>query len=218
MPEISEEELKKLQDASKERDTLKSEKEKIDKERSDKEKADKEKADKEKAEKDGDLNDKVSRERKAAEDKKEETKKLEVALKFNMGLESFVKENSEILPSDIPEIVKAAEKEKYDTAIEKASAIRSAVMKSFFSVQAHVDLLTAAQKQTLEDWNKLTKNGREERSAFIYENLFEPALEMHKKIKKAEELGKSQSGFVSGNKVQDDYKQRLINLHKKGEK
>ncbi len=170
----------------------------------------KEKEDKEKDDKDNDLREKVRKEKEEKEGKQTEVKGLEKVLGFNMSVANFVKENSDILPSEIPELLKAAEKEKYDTAQEKAGVIKTAFIEAFFAVQAHVDLLTATQKTALDDYLKLTKNGKQVKAADIYENLFEPALETLKKVKKAEELGKARSGYASSSKVEDGYKQRLI--------
>lgn len=215
MPEISDDDLKQFQ-------ALKADKEKSEKDakdRSDKEakdKADKEakdKADKEAKDKEGsggDLRDKVRKEKEASESKAGELKGIEKALAFNMAIEKFVVDNKDALPSEIPELLKAAEKEKYDSAAEKAAAIKSAFVQSFFSVQGNVEMLTASQKSTLDDYLKLTKNAKEQKASEIYENLFEPALETLKKVKKAEELGKARSGLHSSSKGEDSYKAKLM--------
>ena len=215
MPEISDDELKALNDAKAERDALKAE---ADRAKADKEKADKEAADKLKNKggdgkpdpKDDDLNTRVRKEREAADKNKTEIKSIESALKFNLSVNDFVKTNLDVLPAEIGELLKAAEKESYDSAAEKANAVKTAFIQSFFAVQEHVDLLTANQKTALADYLKLTKNGKEARAEAIYENLFEPALETLKKVKKAEELGKARMGLSPGSKVDDAYKQKLM--------
>ncbi len=162
-----------------------------------------------------DLDQKVRDQKKTEEDAKGESKKLEDALKFNLEVKDFVQSNKDILPSEAQDILNAAEKEKYDTAIDKAAAIRTAVIKSFFDIQANIDSLTGKQKTQLEDYLKLTKKGREEKSEFIFENIFEPALEMVKKVKKMDELGKARSGVSTGTKAGDEYKQKLIDGSRK---
>ena len=157
-----------------------------------------------------DLGSKAKKARKAEEDKKNETKRVESALKFNLGVEEFVKGNKDLLPNEISDILKAAEKETYDGAIDKANALRAAFVKSFFAVQANLETLTTSQKSKLEDYLKLTQKGREDKAKEMYEDVFEPALETLKKIKKAEDLGKARSGFATGTKVEDEYKERLI--------
>jgi hypothetical protein len=144
---------------------------------------------------DTDLNDKVLAEKKDKEQRTLETKKLEGAMTFNLQSDKFIKEHESILPKDMTDIFKAADKEKYDSQIEKAAAIKSALIYSFFKVQANLDSLTASQKSAIEDYEKLTKRGREEKAEEIFTNIFEPSLAMIKQIKKAEEIVKTKNGL-----------------------
>jgi len=162
-----------------------------------------------------DLRKKVQKEKDDAEAEKSKMKTIENSLSFNVSIGQFVKDNADVLPEEISEILKRAEKEKYDTAGEKASAIKTAFIESFFSVQANVDALTPKQKSQLDDYLKLTKNGKDQKAESIYENIFEPALESLKRVKKVEELGKARSGIVSGSKVEDGYKNRLMEASRK---
>lgn len=159
---------------------------------------------------DAGLRDKAAKDRADVESRKGESKRLENALKFNLNLSTFVKDNGDVLPAEIQDILKVSEKESYDSAVEKASAIKTAFIQSFFAVQANMDLLTANQKSQVEDYLKLTKNGKESKSEAIFENILEPVLETMRKVKKAEELGKSRSNFATPSKVEDGYKARLI--------
>lgn len=168
------------------------------------------------ANKDGDLQAKAQKDREENDKQNANSKRLENALKFNIGAADFVKNNKDILTADMEGILKAAEKENYDTAFAKANAVKVGMIGTFFSIQANVDFLTQAQKSQLEDFMKLTKNGKEDKAEHVFENIFEPAIEMLKKVKKAEELGKAKSGFSSGSSVENEYKQRLINQAKKG--
>lgn len=140
---------------------------------------------------------------------------LEKALSFTLKANDFYSSNKDLIPSDVAEMIEMASKENYDSAITKASAIKSGIIESFFSVESNLGLLTTSQKKELEDFRKLTKNGRESKASKVYEFVLEPALEIVKRVKKAEELAKSRNGFSSSNSVTDDYKQRLINGAKK---
>lgn len=178
----------------------------------------KEKEPKEKEEdddKEDDLMDKARKEKEAKAKQGEDTRKLEGALKFNLSVADFVKSHKDLLPTEVEDVLKQADKETYDSAIEKANAIKSAMIKTFFSVQAHLDLLTASHKVKVDDYFKLSKNGREEKAASIYEDVFEPALETLKKVKKAEELGRSGNGLSGGSKHENAYKDKLINVSRK---
>jgi len=165
---------------------------------------------------DDDLQAKAKKEKEEADKNSNNSKQIEGAIKFNLGVADFVKNNKDILPTEIETILKVAEKENYDTAAAKASAVKVGIVQSFFAIQSNMDTLTQAQKSQLEDFQKLTKNGKEDRAAHVYENIFEPAIEMLKKLKKAEEVGKARTGFSSGSSVENDYKERLIKQALKG--
>lgn len=156
---------------------------------------------------DKDLQQKAREQREADEKKSGDTKALEAALRFGMQSENFLKQNASLLPKDIAEIFKAAEKENYSNAIEKDAALKAAIVQSFFAVQANHDLLTDGLKSQLEDYLKLTKNGKQEKAQHVYSSIFEPALEMMRRTKKAEALSK---GHGSASEVDQGYKNRLM--------
>lgn len=219
MPEITDKELEEFNALKKDKADAET-KRKADEEKKNQEEADRKKKEEEEKAKGGkkdeeDLGTKAAKERQAENDRKADAKKIESALKFNLGVSQFAKDHADLLPGEVESILRVADKENYDTALDKANAIRAELVKSFFSVQDNVSALTPAQKATLDDFLKLTKNGKEEKAEFIYENLFEPALQTMKRIKKAEELGKARSGFAGTDKVQDGYKARLMAASKK---
>lgn len=165
--------------------------------------------------KDDDLIKKVAKDKETAEEVARQTKEIERALGFNMKIEGFVKENKDLLPAEIGAIITQANKETYDTAHAKASAVKSAIIQSYFAVQSNVDALTPSQKVALEDYLKLTKSGKEQRAADVYENIFEPALETIRKVKKAEEVGRSRSGYAMSSDTHSAYKDRLVKIARK---
>lgn len=164
---------------------------------------------------DDDLNEKARKAKEAKEKDAVKTKELEGALKFNLSVADFVKSNKDLLPTEVEDVLKEAEKESYDSAFEKANAVKAGMIKAYFSVQANLDFLTASHKTQIDDYFKLTKNGREEKAAQIFENIFEPAIETMKKVKKAEELGKASGGHSGGSKHENAYKEKLMNVSKK---
>jgi hypothetical protein len=155
-----------------------------------------------------DLETKARKEREAKAAAGADSKKLEEALRFSLGAKDWLKSNASLLPKDMEGIFTAAEKETYGTAMEKDQAIKSGLIQSFFKVQANLDLLTEGPKSDLEDWLKLTKNGKEEKAQQIFKSVFEPALEMLKRVKKAEQL--NQGGHVNSSEVDAAYKDRLM--------
>ncbi len=164
---------------------------------------------------DPDLNQKVKQQRDQDDKRSQDTKALESALTFNLTSSEFLKQNESVLPKDISDIFKAAEKETYGSAIEKSQAMKSAIIQSFFSQQSNVEYLTESQKVSLADFLKLTKNGKEEKSKDIYDNLFEPALGTLKRVKKAEELGRANSGLNSSTDAEQAYKNKLMQMGEK---
>lgn len=147
---------------------------------------------------DNDLADKARKDREEKDKKKHDDKKLEAALLFNMSKDKFIEEHKSILPSDMADIFAKADKEQYESLIDKANDTKASIIKTFFSVQANVDeLLTPAHKRSLEDYLKLTREARQEKADQIWENVFEPAFQMLKRVKKAEELRNSENGFDS---------------------
>lgn len=163
----------------------------------------------------GDIVSKARGEIEAADKAANTTKQLESALKFNLEIDSFVKANKSLLPAEVEKIIEVANRETYDSAVDKTNAIKIGLMTSFFNQQANLDVLTPSQKAQVEDFQKLSKKGKEMKAAALYENVFEPALEVFKRIKKAEEVVKARSGIVSGSSTEDAYKQKMINFSKK---
>jgi len=163
------------------------------------------------AEDDGEGDDLAEKARKARDEKNKgqnDHKALEAALKFDMSSENFLKENEALLGSDIKDIFEAAKKETWTSAVQKEASIKSSLVQTFFKIQAHVDLLTAPLKQKLEDYKKLTKDGKEEKALEMYDYVFGPAFEMLKQLKKAEEIKKG--GGAIEDKTQPLWQQNLI--------
>lgn len=172
-----------------------------------KEKAEREKNNPPPKEKEGaDLAEKARLEREANEKKAGETKTLEGALKFTMAAQTWAKDNAALLPKNTAQILEQSEKENYGNAIEKANAIKEAVVLEFFAQQSNLDLLTESQKEALADFKNLTKNVRQERVQQFYASVFEPTLESLRKIKKAEAL---QKGLATPSNAEDAYEKKL---------
>ncbi len=171
-----------------------------------------------KKDEDPELIDKARKQRESDDKKVADTKALERALTFNLKSQDFLKTNESLLPKDVADIFKSAEKENYSNAIEKDAAIKSGIVQSFFGIQANVDLLTPGLKSSLDDYLKLTKTGKQEKAQAIYDGVFEPAFEMLKRIKKAEALNK---GFGNEGDEETAYKNKMMKLsrsHYLGEK
>jgi len=154
--------------------------------------------------------DRVAADKKDKEQTSLREKQMEGALKFNLSSDKFIKEYESILPKDISEIFAAAAKEKYDSQIDQANATKASLMKSFFSQQVNLDVLTENQKAAVEDFLKLSATARQEKSAELYSGVFEPVLEMLKRVKKAEQVAKANNGQVDSNDSDKAFKDRMI--------
>jgi hypothetical protein len=161
---------------------------------------------------DSDLADKARKEREKAEASNADSKKLESALRFSLGAPEWLKTNATLLPKTIEGILAQADKENYGNAVEKDSAIKAGIISEFFAIQANTDLLTASQKLALEDFQKLTKNVKQERAQQIFDSIFEPTFEMLKRIKKAEQLSK---GTVDQSDVSAAHRDKIVNFSRK---
>jgi len=165
-----------------------------------------------KSDDDDDLLSKARKSSKEDDKKTSDIKALESSIKFNLGSDEWLKTNSTLLPKGIEAIFKESNKEKFDSEMEKASAIKAGIVQEFFSIQANLDLLTPGLKNQLEDYLKLTKTGKQEKAQQIYESVFEPAFELLKRVKKTEAL---QKGFSTPTEIEDSYKKRLMQGSKK---
>lgn len=157
-----------------------------------------------------DLRAKAQKEKEAEEEETGKTRRTEGAIKFNMAIPEFVKTNKDILPDEIAQILKTSANEKYDTEVERAAAVKAGIIQSFFSIAKNEEALTTSQREALKLYLGLTKKAKEERAADVYENIFEPAVETLKKIRKAEELAKGSSGQTAGSTSENQYKDRLV--------
>lgn len=177
------------------------------------------KADLEKATKKGDpppddpsLGDKVRKEQEEKDKAAKREKALESAIGFAHASKDFIKANAGLLPKTIEGIFAKAETEKYDSAVDKANAIKVEIVKEFFSVQANMDLLTSTQKNEVEEFLKLTKNGKQDRIENMYAMIFEPTLETLRKVEKAKQVNLETKDQTDGEKA---YVDRMMNLSKK---
>lgn len=135
------------------------------------------------------------------DDKKEKDKtaEMEKSAIFNANLNQFVKDNGPLVSPRLASVVEVANKENFANSTERARELKGAIVKEFFSVESNVKHLTDSQKARLDFFLTQTKNGRAEQITAIWDDLFEPTLELVRKIKSFEEKSsgkvKSDSGI-----------------------
>lgn len=162
---------------------------------------------------DNELADKVRKDREAKEKQTAEGKVLESALKFTISAPEWLKTNASLLPKSVEGLFAQAEKENYDSAIEKANAVKAGIVSEFFAIQSNQDLLTESQKLSLAEFKALTKTDKQARVQAIYDQIFEPTFEALKKIKRAEQIGKG--GGVESSDFETNYKNKMMGVSRK---
>lgn len=164
-----------------------------------------------------DLADQAKKDREETERKSKQEKSMEAAITFNHASKDFLKANVGLIPKTLESVFTAAEKEKFDSQVEKANAIKAGIVQEFFAVQDNHDLLTAAQKSELDEFLKLTKNGKQDRVENIYAMIFEPTLETKRKIEKAKQVNLDTKDQTDGEKAYVDRMMKLSQKHYLGE-
>lgn len=164
------------------------------------------------------LADKAKKEREAAEANIASQKAMESAINFNIQSKDYLKVNGAFLPKTVESIFAQAEKQNYDSAIQKANAIKAAILSEVFVVKEWVEHLTGPQKIEVENFLKLTNNGKQERVENIYSMIYEPTLEMVKKIEKAKQLNNGAKNQTDGEKMLAERMAKLSRKHYLGEK
>lgn len=159
-----------------------------------------------------DLSDRARNQREELDKKNSDQKRITNAVKFTMGSQDWLKNNATLLPKTVPDLFVHAERETYNSEIEKADAIKVGIVNEFFAIQSNLDLLTDTQKNMLDDWKNLTKTDKQERIQNVYDLVFEPSFERLRGQRKAEHLAK---GTNESTHSEDAYKKRLMEISRK---
>lgn len=158
-----------------------------------------------------DINDKVLQERADRDKADAEARQIESAITFTVRKDQFLAENKDLLPEEMGDIFTKLETETFKNSIDKANASKDAIIKSFFSVQSNMDLATENHKKQINAYLALTQEGRKEKAADVYVNIFEPALETLRRVKKAEQASLANRGLSSDTTdAAKRYKNKLI--------
>jgi len=164
------------------------------------------------------LADRVRKEQDVKDQASKREKSLESAIGFVHASKDFLKSNQGLLPKTVDGVFAMADKEKYDSAIDKANAIKVEIVKEFFAIQANIDLLTQTQKNEVEEFLKLTKNGKQDKIESMYSMVFEPTLETLRKVEKARHLQLDPKNQSDAEKVYTDRMMKLSKKHYLGDK
>lgn len=147
------------------------------------------------------LLDKISKQKKQDTDQKALAARIASATLFNDKLETFLKEYAGILPEDVNELPKTASEVDYPDAIQRANALKSSLVTSFFKEEANKKYLSESQNAKLKSWLALGKDARAEEAHQIYESIFEPAVNHARSVRQAQLKQKEDS--YAGSKDSD---------------
>lgn len=161
---------------------------------------------------DPDLAEKAKKDREAKEAQARTEKTIAGAVKFDIEVKQWAKDNASLLPKTIDSIFAQAEKEVYGSTLEKVQSIKVGIMSEYFAIQSNLDQLTDAQKILVDEFKKLTKTDKQARVDELYSSVFEPTFEYSKKLERAKQV---RDGTVSPNDVQKAYADRMIQLSRK---
>lgn len=89
---------------------------------------------------------------------------LESAIKFNMEIGTFIKNNEKILPEEAQKIVETINAKNFSGEKEKANNTRKALIDSFIQVEDNIKILPASQKELVEKYKRLTEDEKVKQS------------------------------------------------------
>lgn len=128
---------------------------------------------------------------------------MESAIKFNMNIEKFVKDNEKVLPSEAKKIIETIGGRNFGSESEKANNTRKAIIDSFIQLQANIDVLPASQKEAVERYKNLTEEEKVKQSSRFW-GIVDVGTTNKVLMRKAEQ----QRGDSSGNA--DDFEKRFL--------
>lgn len=154
-----------------------------------------------KSEHEEDLTKNIEAEKKRKLQDQQTQEKIVTAAKFNIRLDTFLKEYSGVLPADANEIPKAASLDKYPGEVERSNVIKAALMQSFFKEDENIKLLSESQLAKWKTYLALGTVGRNEEAASVYDIVFEPAINHARSVRQAQL--KSNQDTLTGSKDSD---------------
>lgn len=92
--------------------------------------------------------------------KDSETKELNAslanAIKFNLSIESFIKDNEAILPKEAKALFDTVNSKVYSTDVEKANVLRKGLIDQFIELKENFDILPNSLKERAGKYKALT--------------------------------------------------------------
>lgn len=137
--------------------------------------------------------DNIVNEAKEAYRKEVEAKELNAslanAIKFNMSVDGFIKDNEAILPKEARALFDTVNNKVYSTDVEKANVLRKGLIEQFIELKENFDILPSSLKDKANRFKALTDDEKVKQSGKFWD-IVEIGASQKVLIRKAEQFNK----------------------------
>lgn len=120
---------------------------------------------------------------------KELNASLASAIKFNMSVDGFIKDNEAILPKEARALYDTVNNKVYSTDVEKANVLRKGLIEQFVELKENFDILPNSLKEKANRFKSLTDDEKVKQSGKFWD-IVEIGASQKVLIRKAEQLNK----------------------------
>ena len=148
-------------------------------------------------------------------DAKELNANLAQAIKFNLSIDSFIKDNEAILPKEAKALLDTVNTKAYSTDVEKANVLRKGLIDQFIELKENFDILPNSLKDKANRYKALTDDEKAKQSSQFWD-IVEIGATHKVLIRKAEQLSKN-GGQVQKSEF-TDFEKRVFEMVNKNSK
>ena len=156
--------------------------------------------------------DNIVDEAKEAYRKEAEAKELNAslanAIKFNMSVDGFIKDNEAILPKEARALFDTVNNKVYSTDVEKANVLRKGLIEQFIELKENFDILPSSLKEKANRFKALTDDEKVKQSGKFWD-IVEIGASQKVLIRKAEQF-KKQGGQEQKSEF-SEFEKRVLN-------
>lgn len=156
--------------------------------------------------------DNIVDEAKEAYRKEAEAKELNAslanAIKFNMSVDGFIKDNEAILPKEARTLFDTVNNKVYSTDVEKANVLRKGLIEQFIELKENFDILPSSLKEKANRFKALTDDEKVKQSGKFWD-IVEIGASQKVLIRKAEQF-KKQGGQEQKSEF-SEFEKRVLN-------
>lgn len=146
---------------------------------------------------------------------KELNASLANAIKFNLGIENFIKDNEAILPKEAKALFDTVNLKVYSTDVEKANVLRKGLIDQFIELKENFDILPNSLKERANKYKALTDDEKAKQSGQFWD-IVEIGAAHKVLIRKAEQLSKN--GGQEAKTEFSEFEKRVFDLVNKNKK